>query len=305
MKKYKNIYLFFLIVLSIILTNYQNSNINKKNNSNEDNSLSYFISSSYDMTKDYVYVKNDSDEVIANKISSSSQVVVEDGKVRLYTWSYILEEWLIVRVDLGNLKVSNNNIILNNNIAYNDFISEIKTENATYKIFNNDIEITSGEITTGMKIKFYHNEDEIDEYDITDDYLNIEKLNIKDDKYIIKNVSTVGELKKEIDTSGNITIEDKDGNILDDNKYLTTASKVKITLADKNYDYTIVILGDVTGSGDIFIGDISKLYQYYKGTLEMDECYVIAGDITYDSIIEINDIAKLYQYYKGTINSLK
>lgn len=302
MKKYKNIYLFFLIVLSIILTNYQKSNI--KNNSEEDNKLSYFVTSSYDLTKDYVYVKNDSDQIIEAKVNASATVVVEDGMLRLYSWSYVLEEWLIVRVNLGNLKVSNNNIIINDSMTYEEFKGNITTENATYKIFNNDTEITSGDIIPGMQIIFYHNEDIIDSYNITNDYLNLEKLNIKDDKYIIKNISTVGSLKKEISTSGNIIIQDKDGNELDDNKYLTTDSKVKITMSDKSFEYTVVIIGDITGSGDIFIGDISKLYQYYKGTIQMENCYILAGDVTYDGIIEINDIAKLYQYYKGTIDSL-
>ena len=155
-----------------------------------------------------------------------------------------------------------------------------------------------------MKIEFYHNDDIIDSYNITNDYLNLSKLKIKDDKYIIKNISTVESLKKEIDTSGNIIVQDKTGNKMEDKERLTTDSKVIITVSDKNYEYTVVILGDITSSGDIFIGDISKLYQYFKKTIEMDECYVIAGDVTYDGIIEINDIAKLYQYFKGTINSL-
>lgn len=303
MKKYKNIFLIFLIVLSIILTNYRNINI-KNNNSNEEDKLSYFVDSSYDLSKEYVYVKNDSDQVVEAKVNASATVVVEDGMLRLYSWSYIIEEWLIVRVNLGNLNVVNNNIIISENIPYEDFVNNIKTENATYKIFDNNIEVTNGEVKIGMKIEFYHNNDIIDTYNITNDYLDLSKLKIKDDKYILENISTVGALKKEINTSGKITIQDKDGNELEDKKNLTTASKVKIAIGDKNYEYTIVILGDITGSGDIFIGDISKLYQYFKKTIEMEQCYVIAGDVTYDGIIEINDVAKLYQYFKGTINNL-
>ena len=64
-------------------------------------------------------------------------------------------------------------------------------------------------------------------------------------------------------------------------------------------------MGDITGSGNIFIGDISKLYRYYKGLITLEEPYKIAGDVTYDGVIEINDIAKLYQYYKGIIKTLE
>ena len=63
-------------------------------------------------------------------------------------------------------------------------------------------------------------------------------------------------------------------------------------------------MGDITGSGNIFIGDISKLYRYYKGVLELDREYFLAGDVTYDNKISINDIAKLYQHYKGIISKL-
>ena len=122
---------------------------------------------------------------------------------------------------------------------------------------------------------------------------------------IIKNISTVGELRREIETSGSINIYDKDGNTLEDSESLTTGSKVKIELSNDIYEYIVVIIGDVTGSGNVFIGDISKLYRYYKDLLEMEECYIIAGDVTYDGVIEINDIAKLYQYFKGVINSLE
>jgi len=36
----------------------------------------------------------------------------------------------------------------------------------------------------------------------------------------------------------------------------------------------------------------------------MDKCYILAGDVTNDGVIEINDISKLYQYFKKTIDSL-
>lgn len=305
MKKYKNIFLFLLIVLSVILNNYKNINNNTKDY-NEENKLSYFVKySKYDLSKKYVYVGDDTDfEVLSNVSIQSTKGKIEEGMLRFYQWDYVLVEFILVRAELVNLKVSSKNIILDSSMSYENFTSNIKTLNATYKILNEDEEITSGDITSGMKLKIYYNDEEIDSYNIIDEYINLNNINIKDNKYIIKNVSKVGNLKQEIDTSGNIIVEDKDGNILGNNDFLTTNSKIKIQLSNNTYEYTIIVLGDITGSGDIFIGDVSKLYQYYKGLLEMDECYIIAGDVTYDEIIEINDIAKLYQYFKGTISSL-
>ena len=268
-------------------------------------SLYYFVNSPYDLSKEYVYVKSDSDQKIISSIRSSADVSIEDGILKFTSSGYPLDEWLIVRVKLNNFIIKDSSIAITDSISYEEFINNIVCENATYKIFKDDIEVVSGDITVGMKLKFYYNEDEIDSYDIINEYLDLDKINIKDSKYVILNVTTLNNLKKQIETSGNIVAYDKDGNIIADNQYLTTDSKIKIFLSSASYEYTVVILGDITGSGDIFIGDISKLYQYYKGIIEMDDSYVIAGDVTYDGVVEINDIAKLYQYYKKVINSLE
>ena len=72
------------------------------------------------------------------------------------------------------------------------------------------------------------------------------------------------------------------------------------------HQYKISIKGDVTGSGNITISDVAKLYQYLKGKITLDECYKEAGNVvSSDSNIKINDVAKLYQYVKGKINNLE
>ena len=299
-KKYKNIYLVFLLVISVILSNYQKYTINNNNKTKEEQ-LSYFINySKYDLSKDYVYVGDDSDfEILSNISISSATGKIEEDKLIFHQWDIIYYEATLVRINFNLLKINDKNIIINDGITYEEFVSNITTTNATYKIFNENEEITSGNIQSGMQIKIYYNEEELDYYNIISEYINLDKLTIKDNKYIIKNISTVENLKKDVNTNANIIIQDKDGD------YITTNSKLKISSSNNNYEYTIVVIGDITGSGDIFIGDVSKLYQYYKKTIAMEECYIIAGDVTYDNIIEINDIAKLYQYYKGTINSLE
>ena len=68
--------------------------------------------------------------------------------------------------------------------------------------------------------------------------------------------------------------------------------------------YQIIILGDVTGDGDINIGDVSKLYNTYKGKTSLTGIYSEAGKITNNSNITLGDIAKLYNFYKG-ISTIK
>lgn len=308
-KKYKNIYLIFLIVISFTMSNFQNY-INNQEIINENKTdLSYMVASDkYDVfTKGYAYVKDDNDlEIQSNTKLIGYQTKVEGDELNFYKWDTPDYSFPIIRLKIKDFSINENTIMIDNIITYEEFINKIVT-NTTYKIIKNDKEVTTGNITTGTILKIYYNNEEIDSYTIKilNEYIDLENINIKNDKYIITDIMTVSNLKENIDTSGNIKIQDKEGKELQDSDYLKTASKIIIEMNDTTYQYTIVVLGDITGSGDIFIGDISKLYQYYKKTIDMEECYIIAGDVTYDNIIEINDIAKLYQYYKKSIDSLQ
>lgn len=303
-KKYKNIFLILLVIFTFVLDNY-NSYIRENKNKEEDK-ISYYQSlGKYTEKNDYIYVGTDPDTLILSNIFvNSTKGVIEDGYIKFYQWDYVIKEFLLGRISFENLKVSGKTIVIKKNTTYDEFIKNIKTQNTTFKIFKDNIEITSGNISDGTQLKIYNGEDLLDTYYITDDYIDLSNIKVKDNKYIITNLSSVLNFKKIIDTSGIITIYDKNGNVLKDNNNIRTNSKIKIELSNKSYEYTVVVLGDITGSGDIFIGDISKLYQYYKNVTNMDECYILAGDVTYDGKISEEDIDKLYKYYKGLINSL-
>lgn len=304
-KKYKNIFLILLLIFAFTLDSYSD-HVRKIENEQEENKLGYFLSDGkYEAKDGYIYVGDDNDiEILSNVTVTSANGKIEEGYLRFYQWNSVLVEFTLVRISFGNLLVEDKDIIISDNISYEEFISNLTLTNAIVKIYKGIEEVTEGNIESGMLLKIFYNDELVDSYSITDNYLDISKLNIKDNKYVISNISTVLDIKNKINTSGSISVLDSDGNILTDDKNITTNSKIKIELSNKTYEYTIVVLGDVTGSGDIFIGDISKLYQYYKGLIEMDECYVIAGDVTYDGIIDISDVAKLYQYHKEIISSL-
>ena len=308
-KKYKNIALIFLVVISFTLSNYQKYINNQEPEIEKEEQIGYFVAvDKYDVfKKGYAYVKDDNDlEIQSNARLLSYETKVEGDTLNFYKWPDIPDySYPIIRLSFKNYILLGNNIAINKETTYEDFINSIVITNATYKVFEDETEITEGNIEAGMQLKIYYNEELVDYYDIIDEYFNKENLNIKENTYLINNISTVLNLKNKINTNGVVTILDKEGQVLKDTDYITTNSKIKIELPNNTYEYTIVVPGDVTGSGDIFIGDISKLYQYYKKTITMEKCYVIAGDVTYDNEIEINDIAKLYQYSKGTINSLQ
>lgn len=87
---------------------------------------------------------------------------------------------------------------------------------------------------------------------------------------------------------------------------LATSDRIYVYTNGRKSDlYSVIVTGDVTGSGTISISDVAKLYQYLKGKITMDDVYVQAGNVvSSDSVIKINDVAKLYQFVKGKINSL-
>lgn len=305
-KKYKGIYLTFLVVISFILNNYNVANLNKTENDGD--LFSYYLNTSYYYSDDklYIYVKDATNEEIKKKIYASTTVEIEGDYFKLYSWSEPIAEYYLIRLDLSNYYVNGKSITVDKKIEYNEFIDSINT-NVSCKIFKENEEITSGYITSGMSLKLYYKEDLIDSYDIIVDikeYVDLGNLNVNDNKIILNDVTIVKDFIDLIDTTGNIIVYDKEGKLLTDSDKLTTCSVVQIELSNTTYKYNIVLVGDVTGSGNIFIGDVSKLYQYFMGTIEMDACYVFAGDVTYDNNIDISDISKLYQYFMGTIASL-
>lgn len=284
--------------------NFEDTNINYR--------LMYFIdtikisSDKYDLKKEYLFVGSDSNDEIINNITTdyASFEIINNVLYVKYN-NQTLRSYPLVRVISNNLLIDNNYIIIDNTMEYNDFTNKFNVINGSYKIFNNNIEVINDKILSGMNLKIYYNDNEVFNYNIVNDTIDLSNLNIKDNKYIISSLSKVSDLKSKLNSQYNIIVTDKDNNILSDDDYLETNSRININYSNNNYEYTIVVMGDITGSGSIFIGDISKLYRYYKGVISLDEPFVIAGDVTYDGVIEINDIAKLYQYYKGVINSLE
>ena len=111
--------------------------------------------------------------------------------------------------------------------------------------------------------------------------------------------------KEKISTSGKVTITNPKGVVLTDTGILTTGTKVKIELATETKEYTVVIKGDVTGTGEASVSDVAKLYQALKGKIEIEDCYKEAGNVySDDNEIKINDVAKLYQFIKSKIKTL-
>lgn len=144
--------------------------------------------------------------------------------------------------------------------------------------------------------------------DETEEYLNINNLSVSEIDKIIYSIDlnvSYDELIKNIDTNGTITLLDNSNNNITSSNNVKTNEILKIEFPTKIIEYKISVLGDVTGSGNVNIGDIAKLYQNVKGKITLTKSEEFSGDIVNDNKIAINDVAKLYAYLKGRINNLK
>ena len=72
---------------------------------------------------------------------------------------------------------------------------------------------------------------------------------------------------------------------------IKTGDILRTTYSNKNMDYTLSVLGDVTGTGSIDINSAKLISQHIidKNVLVGDE-YLLAADYNQDSVIKINDV---------------
>lgn len=74
----------------------------------------------------------------------------------------------------------------------------------------------------------------------------------------------------------------------------------------KVLEMSVVVRGDLNSDGIVNVADVSKLYQYLKKKITMDNIYIQAGNVVSpnSNVIDIGDVSKLYQFVKGKIKSL-
>ena len=92
---------------------------------------------------------------------------------------------------------------------------------------------------------------------------------------------------------------------MDDEKLVTSGSKLEIKLSKKTYEYILSVRGDVNGDGKVTAADVSKMYRFVKKKISIsEECYLLAGDVNDDGKISTADVSKVYRFVKKRINSL-
>jgi len=265
-------------------------------------------STKYDLTKAYIYTGIE-DFNLDNVIVTNGTKEITDNQLLIKYNDEVLKTFDLLSINFGSLEVGNKKILLTEEKPYTDFVSNITANGVTYKMFNGEKEITNENIKVGMTLKVYYNEEVLEEYSITDEYLIFDpNLNVDEENHLLKKIkegTKVSDLIHLISTSGTITKLDKNNKELSDDDIIKTGDKIKIELSKETLTYKVSVLGDITGDGIINIADVGKLYKHVRKTSVMTElCELASSDIVEDNNIIISDVGKLYKYVRKVIHEL-
>lgn len=266
----------------------------------------------YDKVNNTMYTKSDvDDQVILTNLKLSKELSgdVTNNKLIISYGNEKLTEVNLINITNKKYSLSNSIAYIGKDVDYSKFMDNLVLNGVTVKIFDNSgNEITSGTLTKDHKMKVYYNDNIIEEYSFSEEYLNI-KLNVDEKNNDITKISlgtTVTDLLSKIETSGSINIKDgKSGEPITNDSKIKTGDIIEIKMTDKTHTYRASVLGDITGTGNSAVGDVAMLYRYIKGKNKLESYESAAGDIVGDGQIKINDVGMLYRYVKGRIPTLE
>ena len=128
-----------------------------------------------------------------------------------------------------------------------------------------------------------------------------DKVNLQSEKFLLIDEDTSLEEISNIVVNSGATVEvyNSKNEKININSDLGTDYRVVIKNGDEINEYIIITDGDVTGDAEINFFDVTKLYHYTKGMIDLKETFEIAGDFARDGSIDFIDVTKLYHYTKG------
>ena len=152
------------------------------------------------------------------------------------------------------------------------------------------------EIVTGIKVKIKVCEKiriESTEYEITED----------EGITYIENIEagmTIEELIKNVRTNGEISVYDKNMNLVDtDKEIIKTGMIIRIENELEKMESVVVVTGDINGDGKIKASDLSILKKSIVGNNTLEGPYFKAADFNLDKQIKASDLSKLKRLIIG------
>ena len=139
---------------------------------------------------------------------------------------------------------------------------------------------------------------------------DLETLEVSSEKYLFKGNlllyvlpnTTVADFKANITANSKIIVIDQKGNEQKEDDIVKTGMKMK--LDNGNVEFTIGVLGDINGDGDIDILDLAKMKLHLIDKNILTGVNLLTADINKDGEVDINDLA-LMKFIIIGLNQLK
>ena len=132
---------------------------------------------------------------------------------------------------------------------------------------------------------------------VTNIPLDFGSLNVDEERNLILKVNPktkVSSIVNEITTTGTIKVISFQNKVLTDSQYIGTGSSVQITISGTTYYYTVIVTGDVTGSGTVGMGSLTKLANHtFVGGIIKESYFILSGDLNGDGKLSFADVMKL------------
>ena len=154
---------------------------------------------------------------------------------------------------------------------------------------------------SGKKRTYIINVTKVEDTTTVEDILS--KLTFKTDQDILFNLSPnmqVGDMEnsiKGVNDGALIVVKDSEGKVLDAGDKLETGYKVQITtLSGDIKEFSISIIGDTSGDGDVTILDLLQVQKYLLKEKNFDGAYLKAADTNGDGVVNILDLLRIQKY---------
>ena len=123
-----------------------------------------------------------------------------------------------------------------------------------------------------------------------------------EDKYIskISPLTTVAVFKQNVETKQEIVVTDKSGNILKENDFIGTNTKIKVG----SLEYTLIVIGDTNGDTKADLQDILQINKHRLNKTNLKGTSLMAADVNQDGKVDLKDILQINKYRLGKIDNL-
>ncbi len=129
----------------------------------------------------------------------------------------------------------------------------------------------------------------------------------KDGNKYIDNIApdtTMENMIDNVETNGTITVYKDNTEITDKKIKISTGMKVKISLNNENYQFTMVVKGDTNGNGECDLKDLLQINKHRLNKTLLSAEYLLAGDVNKDNEVNLKDLLQINKFRLGKIKTL-